>query len=143
MFRIIIVSPAFDRRGKRKGGLFDAPLQGETVVMLWRSHQPLLAAARIMPGESAHPNGVVAIRQVGTDYDAMMPIGIAAAYTVENTQFDRYGRKADATAVAAACPFVLRPIRLRTPERPPNASGKVTPNEIHATNFRLAQCGEG
>ena len=61
------------------------------------------AGAPILLGESAHPTGVVAIRHVGTDYDAMtVPIGIAAAYTVENTQFVRYGRKADATAVAAA-----------------------------------------
>jgi hypothetical protein len=42
MFRIIIVSPAFDRRGKRLRRLLDARLQGKG-FLLCRSHQLLLA----------------------------------------------------------------------------------------------------
>jgi hypothetical protein len=55
MFRIIIVSPAFDRRGKRKHGLFDARLQGKAAVLLCRSHQPLLDAARVLIGRGVGP----------------------------------------------------------------------------------------
>lgn len=41
MFRIIIVSPAFDRRGKRKHGLFGPHSQCKA-MLLCHSHQPLL-----------------------------------------------------------------------------------------------------
>lgn len=54
MFCTVII-PAFDRRGKRLHRLFDARLQGEAVVVLCRSHQPLLDPARVPIGRGVGP----------------------------------------------------------------------------------------
>ena len=52
MFRIIIVSPAFDRRGKRKHGLFGPHSQCKA-MLLCHSHQPLLDSAHVLNGRGA------------------------------------------------------------------------------------------
>ena len=51
MFRIKIVSPAFDRRGKRLHRLFDARLQGKAVALC----RALLDSARVLIGRAVGP----------------------------------------------------------------------------------------
>ena len=77
----IIISPAFDNRGRRLHGRFVTTLDGRQLCI---SRQPLLDAARILIGQGANPTDIIAMRHAGSPHDALRStVGGAAALTVE------------------------------------------------------------
>ena len=55
----IIVSPAFDHRGKRRHDRFDARLQGGEEVICEATRQPLLDASRALLRRGADPTATI------------------------------------------------------------------------------------
>jgi hypothetical protein len=55
----IVVSPAFDRRGKRRHGRFDVRLQGGDEVICGATQQPMLDASRVLPRRGVDPTTTI------------------------------------------------------------------------------------
>ena len=97
----IIVQLAFDRRGNRQHGKFVVAILEDRQFRV--SRKPLLDCARILIADGADTADILAMRHASATYDAMTaPIGVAAAYTVENSGFVRYDGRANAGPLAAA-----------------------------------------
>ena len=76
----IVISPAFDHRGHRLHGKFEARLDGRLICV---SRQSLLESARILIAEGADPADIIAMRHAGSPHDAMTStVGTAAKWTV-------------------------------------------------------------
>jgi hypothetical protein len=87
MTMIIIVSRSTDAEGRKayntRGQLFDAHLDGMLIVR--RSTQPLLDAARALLADGFDPTAPLAMRHADRDYDAFRTtVGTAAKTTVWN-----------------------------------------------------------
>ena len=87
----IIVSPAFDRRGKRRHGRFDVRLQGGVEIICEATQQPLLDASRALLLKGADPTTVICkVRDDAPTIVTMRaPIGVAAQYDVMGEKFVR------------------------------------------------------
>jgi hypothetical protein len=116
----IVVSPAFDNRGKRRHDRFDARLSDEVVCEATR--QPLLDASRELLRRGADRNAI--IRKVHASEPAVVRmralIGVAAQYHVMGEKFVRRKPAAgpmagpgigDALSAALAGPCDAKPSR--------------------------------
>jgi hypothetical protein len=92
----IVVSPAFDRRGKRQHGRFDVRLQGNDEVICAATQQPMLDASRVLLRRGVDPTTTIC--KVGADAPTTVtmraPIGVAAQYDVMGEKFVRKKRAA-------------------------------------------------
>jgi hypothetical protein len=87
----IVVSPAFDRRGKRRHGRFDVRLQGTDDVICKATQQPLLDASRVLLRRGIDPT--TTIRKVRVEAPTIVTmraqIGVAAQFDVMGSAFVR------------------------------------------------------
>jgi hypothetical protein len=87
----IVVSPAVDRRGKRRHASFDVRLQGVDEVICEATQQPVLDVSRVLLRRGADPT--TAICKVRVDAPSILtmraPIGVAAQYDVMGSAFVR------------------------------------------------------
>src|SRR5712671_624500 len=87
----IVVSPAFDRRGKRRHGRFDVRVQGGDEVICEATQQPMLDASRVLLRRGIDPT--TTIYKVSVDAPTIVtlraPIGVAAQYDVMGSAFVR------------------------------------------------------
>jgi hypothetical protein len=82
----IILHLAFDRRGCRLHGRFEAHLDGRLICI---SRQPLLDTARILITEGIDPETPIATKHAGAEYDAMTStIGEASKWAVQENERD-------------------------------------------------------
>ena len=88
---IIVVSPAFDHRGKRRHDRFDARLQGGEEVLCEATRQPLLDASRELLRRGADPTATICMVHATAPTVATMrePIGVVAQYDVMGEKFVR------------------------------------------------------
>ena len=88
---MIVASPAFDRRGKRRPGRFDVHLQGGDEVICEATQQPLLDASRMMLQRGADPAATICkVRSHAPTIVAMRAlIGVAAQYDIMGEKFVR------------------------------------------------------
>jgi hypothetical protein len=118
----IVVSPAFDNRGKRRCGRFDVRLQNGDEVMCEVTRQPLLDASRELLRRGADPNAVVCKVHASAPAVVTMraPIGVAAQYDVMGEKLVRRKSAAgpmagsgigDAQSAAPAGPRNAKPSR--------------------------------
>jgi hypothetical protein len=78
---IIVAAPAFDRRGRRLHGRFDA-LLGD-LLLAHATVQPLLAGARALLRHGVAASTPIVLRHAGSDVDSLRSTaGAAAALTV-------------------------------------------------------------
>jgi hypothetical protein len=87
----IVVSPAFDRRGKRRNGRFDVHLQGNDGVICEATQQPLLDASRVLLRRGVDPTTTICKVRVDKPTIVTMraAIGVAAQYDVMGEKFVR------------------------------------------------------
>ncbi len=87
----IVVSPSFDRRGKRRHGRFDVRLQGCDEIICEATQQPLLDASRVLLSRGFDPSTVICkVRSDAPTVVAMRaPIGVAAKFDVMGSAFVR------------------------------------------------------
>jgi hypothetical protein len=87
----IVVSPAFDHRGKRRHDRFDARLQGGDEVICEATRQPLLDASRELLRRGADPTATICKVHASAPAVVTMraPIGVAAQYDVMGEKFVR------------------------------------------------------
>jgi hypothetical protein len=82
----LVVSPAFDGRGRRRHEQFEARLSGDVLCV---SRQPLLDAARALLNRGMDPSTVLA--KVHADNPSVVtlksPVGVAATLDVMGTRF--------------------------------------------------------
>src|SRR3954453_21259656 len=92
---VIVASPSFDRRGKRRHGRFDVRVQGSDEIICRATQQPLLDATRVLLRKGIDPTTILC--KVRSDDPTVVsmraPIGIAAQYDVMGEKFVR--RKPD------------------------------------------------
>jgi hypothetical protein len=92
----IVVSPAFDNRGKRRHDRFDARLQSSDEVICEVTRQPLIDASRELLRRGADPNATIC--KVSASEPAVVTlrarIGVAAQYEVMGEKFVRRKRAA-------------------------------------------------
>jgi hypothetical protein len=83
--RRIVTSPAFDRRGNRLHGRFEARLDGQILCV---SAQPMLDSARVLLDRGAgSADSIAKVHAANPDIITMSaPIGIAARYTVQENE---------------------------------------------------------
>jgi hypothetical protein len=88
---IIIVSPAFGRRGKRRHGHFDVRLQGVDEVICEATQQPTLDASRVLLRHGADPTTTICKVRLDAPSIVTMraPIGVAAQYDIMGSAFVR------------------------------------------------------
>jgi hypothetical protein len=88
---MIVASPAFDRRGKRRPGRFDVHLQGGDEVICEATQQPLLDASRKLLRRGVDPSTTICKVRADAPTNVTMraPIGIAAQYDVMGSAFVR------------------------------------------------------
>jgi hypothetical protein len=114
----IVVSPAFDNRGKRRHGRFDVCLQGCDEVICEATRQPLLDASRELRRRGADPNATIC--KVHANEPAVVtmraPIGLAAQYDVMGEKLVR--RKPTAEPMAGSR---IGDTQSAAPARPRNA----------------------
>jgi hypothetical protein len=93
---IIVVSPAFDRHGKRRHGRFDARRKGFEEIICKATQQPLLDASRVLLRRGVDPSTLVCMvrSDAPTIVTMRAPISVAAKYNVMGEKFVR--RKPDA-----------------------------------------------
>jgi hypothetical protein len=87
----IVVSPAFDHRGKRRHDRFDARLQGRDEVICKATRQPVLDASRELLRRCVDPTGTICMVHASVPAVVTMraPIGVAAQYDVMGGKFIR------------------------------------------------------
>ena len=87
----IVVSPAFDHRGKRRHDRFDARLQGGEEVICEATRQPLLDASRELLRRGADPTATICMVHASAPAVVTMraPIGVAARFDVMGEKFVR------------------------------------------------------
>jgi hypothetical protein len=87
----IVVSPAFDHRGKRRHDRFDARLQGRDEVICKATRQPVLDASRELLRRGVDPIGTICMVHASVPAVVTMraPIGVAAQYDVMGEKFVR------------------------------------------------------
>jgi hypothetical protein len=92
----IVVSPAFDRRGKRRHGRFDGRLQGDDEVICEATQQPMLDASRVLLRRGVDPTTTICKVRVEAPTIVTMraSIGVAAQYDVMGEKFVRRKRAA-------------------------------------------------
>ena len=99
---VIVVSPAFDERGKRRHGRFDVHLKDSGELILVATRQPLLDASRTLIRRGLDPSYVIC--KVRSDAPTVVtmraPIGVAAQFDVMGEKFVR--RKPDAGPMSAS-----------------------------------------
>jgi hypothetical protein len=141
----IVVSPSFDRRGKRRPDRFDARLKDDAEVIWGATRQPLLDASRVLLVRGFDPSTVLCMvySHASTTVTLHAPIGIAAQYDVMGSAFVRRKpapgpmpssgianagsagpRVPGSTEAAVGVPHKDPPIALRT--RPPAPSPTST-----------------
>jgi hypothetical protein len=91
---IIIVSPAFDRCGKRRHGRFDVRLQGVDEIICEATQQPMLDASRALMRRGVDPSTTICKVRADSPTVVTMraPIGVAAQYDVMGEKFVRRKR---------------------------------------------------
>ena len=87
----IVVSPAFDHRGKRRHDRFDARLQGGKEILCGATRQPLLDASRELLRRGADPTATICMVHASAPAVVTMraPIGVAAQFNVMGEKFVR------------------------------------------------------
>jgi hypothetical protein len=87
----IVVSPAFDNRGKRRHDRFDARLQSSDELICEATRQPLLDASRELLRRGADPNATICKVRASEPAVVTMRarIGVAAQYDVMGEMFVR------------------------------------------------------
>jgi hypothetical protein len=85
----ILVSQAFDRRGKRRHDRFDARLKDGGDVVCEATRQPLLDVSRVLLGRGFDPSTVICMVHAHAPAVVAMraQIGVAARYTVMAEKF--------------------------------------------------------
>lgn len=88
---IIVVSPSFDRRGKRRHDRFDALLKDDAEVICGATRQPLLDSSRVLLARGLDPSTVLCMvhSHAPTVVTLRSPIGVAAQYDVMGSAFVR------------------------------------------------------
>ena len=88
---VIIVSPSFQRCGKRRHGGFDVRLQGCDEVICKATQQPLLDASRVLLCGGFDPATIInkVHESTPTVVRLRAPIGVAAQYDVMGEKFVR------------------------------------------------------
>jgi hypothetical protein len=88
---LIVISPSFDRRGKRRHDRFDARLKDDAEVICGATRQPLLDASRVLLVRGFDPSTVLCMvySHAPTMVTLRAPIGIAAQYDVMGSAFVR------------------------------------------------------
>jgi hypothetical protein len=112
----IVVSPAFDHRGKRRHDRFDARLQGGDEIVCEATRQPLLDASRELLRRGADSTATICMAHASAPAVVTMraPIGVAAQFDVMGTKLVRRKR--------AAGPMAGSGIRNAVPADPPGPS---------------------
>jgi hypothetical protein len=87
----ILVSPAFDRRGKRRHDRFDARLKDGDDVVCEATRQPLLDSSRVFLGKNFCPSSAICMVHAHAPAVVAMraQIGVAARYDVMCEKFVR------------------------------------------------------
>jgi hypothetical protein len=87
----IVVSPAFDHRGKRRHDRFDARLQGGEAVICEATRQPLLDASRELLRRGADSAATICMVHASAPAVVTMraPIAVAAQFDVMGEKFVR------------------------------------------------------
>jgi hypothetical protein len=89
---LIVVSPAFDHRGKRRHDRFDARLQGgDDEIICEATRQPLLDASRELLRRGADPTATICMAHASAPAVVTMraPISVAAQFDVMGSAFVR------------------------------------------------------
>ncbi len=88
---IIVLSPSFDRRGKRRHDRFDVRINGSSEVICDATRQPLLDAGRVLLARGFDPATIVCMvhRNAPTVVSMREPIGVAAQFDVRGEKFVR------------------------------------------------------
>ena len=88
---VIVTTPSFDGRGKRRHGRFDVRLQGGDEVICEATQQPLLDASRVLLQRGADPTATIC--KVRADAPTIVTmralIGVAAQYDIMGEKFVR------------------------------------------------------
>jgi hypothetical protein len=97
---VILVSPSFDHRDKRRNDRFDARLKDTDEVICMATRQPVLDASRVLLGRGHDPSTKIcmAYAHAPTAITSWAIIGAAAQYDVMGEKFVR--RKTTAGAYA-------------------------------------------
>ena len=87
----ILVSPAFDRRGKRRHDRFDARLKDGGDVVCEATRQPLLDVSRVLLGRGFDPSTVICMVHAHSPTVVAMraTIDVAAQYDIMGERFIR------------------------------------------------------
>jgi hypothetical protein len=90
----ILVSPAFDRRGKRRHDRFDARLKDGGDVVCEATRQPLLDVSRVLLGRGVDPSTVICMVHAHAPAVVAMraQIGVAARYTPRHSDPRRFSK---------------------------------------------------
>jgi hypothetical protein len=88
---IIVISPSFDRRGKRRHDRFDARLKDDAEVICAATRQPLLDTSRVLLARRFDPSTVLCMvhSHAPTVVTLRSPIGVAAQFDVMGEKFVR------------------------------------------------------
>lgn len=125
---VIIVSPAFDRRGKRRHDRFDARVEDTDEVICLGTRQPVLDGSRVLLDKGHSPSTV--IRMAYAHAPAVITgwaiIGEAAQYDVMGEKFVR--RKTTAGSMPSA------PIQIDVSAGPREPSAKWRPHGLGRTS---------
>jgi hypothetical protein len=116
MTEIVIISPSFDHRGKRRHDRFDARLKDTDEVICMATRQPLLDASRVLIGRAHDPSTKIcmAYAHAPTVITSWAIIGVAAQYDVMGEKFVR--RK------TTAGPMPSAPIKIDVSAKPKEPS---------------------
>ncbi|MCK1642477.1 hypothetical protein IVA95_34205 [Bradyrhizobium sp. 157] len=129
---VIIVSPSFDHRGKRRHGRFDARLKDTDEVICSATRQPLLDGSRVLLDKGHDPSIVIrmAYAHAPTVITSWAVIGVAAQYDVMGEKFVR--RKKTAGPMPGA------PIKIDVSAGPRARSGTTAaPRDRHKGSAKL------
>ena len=99
---VIVITPSFDARSKRRNGRFDARLKGFEEIICKATHQPLLDASRVLLRKGVDLLTVICMvrSDAPTIVTMRAPIGVAAQYDVMGEKFVR--RKPNARPMPAS-----------------------------------------
>ena len=133
----IVVSPAFNNRGKRRHDRFDVRLQGSDEVICEATRQPLLDASRELRRRGADPNATICKVRASEPAVVTMRarIGVAAQYDVMGEKFVRRKPAAGLSRAQGSempCHLPLQSLAMRPPLAEPRITAHWRDDEFTA-----------